>query len=266
MSASPAMPQSLTPDDLLALQQVPDCEQIDLLLPDMNGLLRGKRITRAYSISSPPDGNRFHLCLNLVADGLFSPLLFGAEPGFEVAMQGPLGTFTIRDPQAESILVATGTGVAPFRSMIGDYLRAGGQAPMTLLFGVRHEESLLYRADFEEWAARYPNFRFEPTLTQPGPAWKGRTGRVQPHLMEMVGDRRDLYDFLASRDARKQCPICSQEQWDGWDQRLALPRNIGEVDSGSLDVIPLICRNCGFVRLHSAHVLSDPRDQQTGSH
>lgn len=41
------MPASLTPEDLLALQQAPDCELVDLILPDMNGLLRGKRITRS---------------------------------------------------------------------------------------------------------------------------------------------------------------------------------------------------------------------------
>ena len=41
------MPASLHPEDLLALQQTPDCELIDLILPDMNGLLRGKRITRS---------------------------------------------------------------------------------------------------------------------------------------------------------------------------------------------------------------------------
>lgn len=41
------MPDTLTPDDRLSLQQLPDCEQVDLLLPDMNGLLRGKRIARS---------------------------------------------------------------------------------------------------------------------------------------------------------------------------------------------------------------------------
>ena len=76
--------------------------------------------------------------------------------------------------------------------------------------------------------------------------------------------RRDLVDFLASRGARKQCPLCGQEQWTGWDQRLALPRTLEGADSMAIEVIPLICRNCGFVRLHAAHVLSDPRDENSG--
>ena len=47
MKTAAIMSASLTPEDLLALQQTPDCELIDLILPDMNGLLRGKRVTRS---------------------------------------------------------------------------------------------------------------------------------------------------------------------------------------------------------------------------
>ena len=80
-----------------------------------------------------------------------------------------------------------------------------------------------------------------------------------------MSSRRDLFDFLASRGARKACPICGHEHWDGWDQRLTIARTLEEVEHTSLDVIPLLCRNCGYVRLHSAHVLSDPRDEDTGA-
>jgi hypothetical protein len=80
-----------------------------------------------------------------------------------------------------------------------------------------------------------------------------------------VSERRDLFDFLASRGARKACPLCGHEHWDGWDQRVALPRELAGESHGALDAIPLICRNCGFIRLQSAHVLSDPRDENTGA-
>jgi CDP-4-dehydro-6-deoxyglucose reductase len=61
----------------------------------------------------------------------------------------------------------------------------------TLLFGVRHEHSLMYRAEFEEMARRYSHFRFLPTLTRPGPDWSRLTGRVQQHLTEAFGERHD---------------------------------------------------------------------------
>src|SRR5579871_1615393 len=87
--------------------------------------IEGKPITRPYSIASPPDGNRFELCLNLVEDGLFSPRLFAMKPGETVQMAAPLGYFVLRNPGRDAIFVATGTGVAPFRSMLGAYLGQG---------------------------------------------------------------------------------------------------------------------------------------------
>jgi len=71
-----------------------------------------------------------------------------------------------------------------------------------------------------------------------------------------------IFDFLRSRGARMACPFCGQEDWHGWDERITLDHAIG---SGTLDrhaqAFPLTCANCGFVRLQSAHVLDDPRDE-----
>ena len=71
-----------------------------------------------------------------------------------------------------------------------------------------------------------------------------------------------LFDFLRSRDARIACPFCGQEEWHGWDQRVALEHVAGNatVDRGT-EAFPLTCANCGFIRLQSAHVLDDPRAQ-----
>ena len=80
----------------------------------------GRPVTRAYSIASAPQDNRFELCLNRVEDGVFSPFLFSLLPGDEVPMAGPLGYFLPHEPFRNSVLIATGTGIAPFRS----YLRS----------------------------------------------------------------------------------------------------------------------------------------------
>jgi ferredoxin-NADP reductase len=158
--------------------------------------IAGRAITRAYSIASAPgEGNRFELCLNLVDGGAFTPHLFELSPGDVVDMPPPLGTFTLRRPLRDSLLVATGTGIAPFRSMLQAELRSGSPA-FTLLFGVRHESHLLYRQEFEEMARDFPQFRFWPTLTQAGAAWTGRTGRVQTHLGDAIGGRTDVDIYL----------------------------------------------------------------------
>jgi len=158
--------------------------------------VKSRAITRAYSIASAPGaGNRFELCLNRVDDGAFSPHLFDLSAGDAVDMQPPLGTFTLRQPLRDSLLVATGTGIAPYRSMLKAVLTPNAPA-FTLLFGVRHESHLLYRNEFEQMAREFPQFRFWPTLTQPGPDWTGRTGRVQAHLDEAIGARRDIDIYL----------------------------------------------------------------------
>ncbi len=97
---------------------------------------------------------------------------------------------------SNSILVATGTGIAPFRSMLLDRLPQEPDRRFTLIFGVRHEEGLLYRDDWESLAREFPNFEFRPTLTRPEPGWTGLTGRVQSHVVEALGERRDIDVYI----------------------------------------------------------------------
>ena len=80
--------------------------------------------------------------------------------------------------------------------MLASYLGAGGQRSMTLVFGVRYEHSLLYREEFEAMARAHPNFRFVPTLSRPGDAWPGCCGHVQAHVLEALGDRRDMDVYI----------------------------------------------------------------------
>jgi CDP-4-dehydro-6-deoxyglucose reductase len=160
------------------------------------GVIGGKEITRAYSLASTPSGtNRFELCLNRVEPGHLSPRLFEMKPGDCIQMRQPLGMFVLRQPPRDSIFIATGTGIAPFRSMLQAHLNPSSPA-FTLLFGVRYESHLLYREEFEEMELRYPHFRFWPTLTRPEAGWIGRHGRVQAHLAEAIGGRHDLDFYL----------------------------------------------------------------------
>jgi CDP-4-dehydro-6-deoxyglucose reductase len=138
--------------------------------------VNGKEITRAYSLAAGPRGdNRFEICLNRVEGGLFSPHLFDLPIGGEVDCKGILGTFGWREPVTAPLLVATGTGIVPFRAMLQN-------APVkpVLIYGARYEESLLWR---EELAAQSELIL---TLTRPGGSWRGRSGRVQPIVEEQL--------------------------------------------------------------------------------
>jgi CDP-4-dehydro-6-deoxyglucose reductase len=180
--------------------------------------LHGQEITRAYSVASPPNGNRFELCLNRVQEGVFSPHLFQLSPGDTVHVQGPLGYFVPRNPISDSVFIATGTGIAPIRSILEHLLKSDEEHQFTLLFGVRHQAGLLYREEFDALAARHPNFRFWPTLSRPEASWRGRTGHVQRHLSEAIGERRDLDIYVCGLKAMVD-DVRSRLKTAGFDRR-----------------------------------------------
>jgi CDP-4-dehydro-6-deoxyglucose reductase len=161
----------------------------------------GRRVTRAYSICSELNGNRLELCLNRVKEGRFSPYLFVMEVCDLVEMTGPHGFFTLKDPSSDMVMLAAGTGIAPFRSMIRHWIRGPSRSSCLLLFGVRYEETILYREEWETLTAAHPNFHFWPTLSRPHANWRGRRGHVQHHLMEAVGDRRDIDVYVCGLKA-----------------------------------------------------------------
>lgn len=155
----------------------------------------GRELTRAYSIASAPDGNRFALCLNRIEQGTFSNYLFSLQPGAELEMAEPLGYFTLRRPERPALFVATGTGVAPFRSMLWQHLPESPE-PRTLLLGCRYADGLLYDSELRELAGKHSQFSYWPTVTRPEDTWTGRTGRVQAHLDEALGERIDVDVYI----------------------------------------------------------------------
>lgn len=177
--------------------EVPEVQSLHFLPGQFASLvatINGKEITRAYSLAAAPQGdNRFEICLNRVPDGLFSPHLFALQPGDPVHLKGILGTFQWREPAMDSILVATGTGVVPFRAML-QAAPAGHKS--TLIYGTRFPQSLLYLDEFRQRAAADPGFHFIPTVTRPDASWSGTTGRVQPLLQAALGDRRDVRIYV----------------------------------------------------------------------
>jgi CDP-4-dehydro-6-deoxyglucose reductase, E3 len=157
----------------------------------------GKMIRKPYSIASAPsERNTLQLIITRVDNGFMSNHLHSLKVGDHLPMDGPYGKFTIKEPFQDLIFVATGTGVAPFRSQILDLLARGVTGHIWLLFGVRYEDQILYEPEWKELAAKHKNFHFLPTISRPRPGkWDGERGYVQNLLKKQITDPKgkDIY-------------------------------------------------------------------------
>ena len=164
----------------------------------------GEEITRAYSIASPPgENNRFALCLNRVQDGFMSNFLCDMKEGDDITSQGPFGDFILRPPLRDTVFIATGTGIAPFRSMLQWLLADPARhqdKQFWLLFGNRTQSDIYYHDEFLDLAARHANFHYLPTLSRGATAWQGLRGYVQEHVAGIVQGRTDMHAYICGLD------------------------------------------------------------------
>jgi CDP-4-dehydro-6-deoxyglucose reductase len=172
----------------------------------------GGEIKRSYSIASAPDGSpSFEIAVTHVQGGPASTRLHALESGVVLRFVGPQGFFT-RSPAvvtSPSLMIATGTGVTPMRSMLRAAIAEGSRAALWLVLGVRREEDLLYEEEFRSTARDHPFFRFEPTLSQPRADWAGRRGYVQTHT-------RALWEELSARgEGTPHAYVCGLERMVG---------------------------------------------------
>jgi ferredoxin-NADP reductase len=154
-------------------------------------VVEGKIVQRPYSVASPPvsagtDGYEFYV--RLVEGGTFTPLLWRMPIGQRMRMIGPKGKFTLQpDDGRTHIFISSGTGNAPFVSMMKQLLADGAPRPAVFLNGVSYAHEIGYRALLERWelSGEYP-VKYIPTVsraTDPANAsWTGRTGRVETIL------------------------------------------------------------------------------------
>lgn len=145
------------------------------------------RRLRSYSIASWPDGsNVFELCIVLLEGGAGTTYLFNEiKEGSELILRGPVGVFTLHEPiEKDLYFICTGTGIAPFRSMLYDIKRKGTEyRSMYLLFGCRFKKDILYFEELKALADSMPNVHYLPTLSREN--WEGPQGYVHP-LYEVI--------------------------------------------------------------------------------
>ncbi len=145
------------------------------------GVPGGRRAS--FSIASAPDEPDLEFCIELVPGGRLTPRIFSLEVGDRVDVASrPKGSFTLDASAACHLMVATVTGIAPFRSMLRNAVRHGVDADFIVLHGASHQDELPYLPEFTAIAAANPRVRYEPTVSRPSAprnvGWNGTVGRV----------------------------------------------------------------------------------------
>ncbi len=160
---------------------------------------RNKR-WRSYSIASAPDGgNEIELAIVHVEGGTGgSKYIFeNIKEGSTLTLRGPHGIFVLpEEKQKEHFFICTGTGIAPFRSMlhyIAHHKLEGYKVNM--VFGTRTQSDLLYYDEMRQLETQIPGFRYLPTLSRV--QWQGSTGYVH-----------DIYEQLCSQRQPASFMLC----------------------------------------------------------
>lgn len=155
-----------------------------------------KLLRRSYSISTVPEsGDReLRIAVSHVEGGRATRHLFAMQPGDELPAIGPAGRFVLRDDgHCRYVLLATGTGVTPYRAFLPELRRrlADPKRSVDLVLGVRNPQELLYGDDFRAMDEAFENFRFFACYSRELPAQSGprdMKGYVQEHLDSLQPD------------------------------------------------------------------------------
>ena len=166
--------------------------QIHFAYPD------GKPTKRSYSVATIGDGattpvERVEIAVSYVEGGAATALLSDLGEGGTVDASGPYGRFSLMDADTNRryLLVATGTGVTPYRAMLPRIrqLTETRGCTFALIYGARNEGELLYGEEFEAFAREVPGFTFHPCFSRVPravPRPHDRAGRVQVALGELA--------------------------------------------------------------------------------
>ncbi len=213
-------------EDVVVLNlKLPANERLQFLAGQyLDILLRnGKR--RSYSMANPPHDDEFvELHVRNMAHGAFTEYVFGRMKEKDILrFEGPLGTFFLQeDSDKPMILVASGTGFAPIKSIIEHALHIGIERPITLYWGGRRPQDIYMGELAGQWQRDHDSLTFIPVISDalPDDNWRGRSGFVHRAVMEDFPDMSGYQVYAcgapvmveaAHRDFTTQCSLPEDE-------------------------------------------------------
>jgi ferredoxin-NADP reductase len=156
---------------------------------------------RQYSIATPTSQkNSFDLVVEILENGVGSDFLKVLPDGGQAQFKGPAGVFILRNsaPPVDKIFLATGTGIAPIRSMIMTHLEENRPGKLFLFFGLRNRADVYFEQEFSVLAQVHPQFQFKICLSKEesleGLDQYFAQGRVNISL-EQLWQQRSIQEF-----------------------------------------------------------------------
>ncbi|MEB6591321.1 MULTISPECIES: benzoate 1,2-dioxygenase electron transfer component BenC [Pseudomonas] len=142
----------------------------------------GSEQSRAYSFSSLQKDGEVSFLIRNVPGGLMSSFLTNlAKAGDSMSLAGPLGSFYLRPIQRPLLLLAGGTGLAPFTAMLEKIAEQGSEHPLHLIYGVTNDFDLVELDRLQALAARIPNFTYSACVANPDSQYPQK-GYVTQHI------------------------------------------------------------------------------------
>jgi len=181
-------------DDVIVLRmKLPANEKLKFLAGQFIEFLLKDGTRRSFSMANPPHAAELiELHVRRVAGGKFTEHVFEKMKERDILrFEGPLGVFFLREESPKPVvLVASGTGFAPIKSLLEDAFQRGIERPMTLYWGGRRPKDLYLNALAEKWAREHASFKYVPVISDAlaEDRWQGRTGFVHRAVMEDFPD------------------------------------------------------------------------------
>lgn len=158
--------------------------------------IEGKIKENAYSIASNVKDNSIDLCIKKPTESLFVSKLFGLKVGDEIETSGPHGVFSLKKYSKDKnyVFLSTGTGIAPFKTMIEFLIKSKHKGKIILINGSRLEKDSLYAEEFGKFEKENSNFKFYKVLSRTLDENYEYRGHVQDFIEENVDDKEN-YEY-----------------------------------------------------------------------